>query len=124
MSISSSIDYESSRTSTDSTYSTNAKIDFAATRAPMPRQAISNGRRSLTEPVVPAYARYGAGARAVSPVQTTLMTPRRLSRGPPGAYKSDFIWSEIYTESARRGLQEVAGGAAAGNNGRAQEGTS
>ena len=49
----------------------------------MPRQAISNGRRSLTEPVVPAYARYGAGARAVSPVQTTLMTPQKLSRGPP-----------------------------------------
>lgn len=81
LSISSSIDYESSRTSVDSSYSANAKIDFLATRAPVPPNAF-NGRRSFVEPTVPAYARYGAGGYGRQQVQTTLMTPQRLSRGP------------------------------------------
>ena len=83
LSIASSISYESSRTSTDSSYSSNAKIDLRPTRAPIPPDAFINDRRSFAEPVAPANARYGLGAWVRQQNQTTLMTPQRLSRGPP-----------------------------------------
>ena len=48
----------------------------------MPPEAVSNGRRSFVEPIVPAYAGYGAEARAREQTQTALTTPQRWSRGP------------------------------------------
>jgi hypothetical protein len=83
LSASSSIDYQSSRSSVDSSYSANAKKDMLGLRASMPPGALTNGRRSYTEPIVPAYARYGAGGNGRQQIQTNLMTPQQLARGPP-----------------------------------------
>jgi hypothetical protein len=84
LSISSSIDYESSRTSSDSSYSnSNGKRDFLASRpanTPIPTLA---GRRLVTEPIVPTFARYGAGGEGRQQMKpTTLMMPSKLSKGP------------------------------------------
>ena len=84
LSISSSIDYESSRTSEDSSYSnTNDKRDFLASRSPIPPTPSPSGKRMVAEPVVPTFTRYGAGGEGRQQMQqTTLMIPPRLARGP------------------------------------------
>ncbi|KAG0649624.1 hypothetical protein D0Z07_4043 [Hyphodiscus hymeniophilus] len=82
LSISSSMNYESSRSSVDSSYSANAKLEFLATQAPAYQESPENGRRPFVESIAPAYSRYGAGARGRHQSQTTLITPQRISRGP------------------------------------------
>jgi hypothetical protein len=80
LSISSSIDYESSRTSEDSSFSdSKSNHEFLASRAPM---TAFPGKR-FAEPVVPAYSRYGAGGEGRRQVPKTLMTPQRLGRVGP-----------------------------------------
>jgi hypothetical protein len=84
LSISSSIDYESSRTSEDSSYSNdNGKGDFLASRSSIPSTPSPAGKRIVTEPIVPMSARYGAGGEGRQQMQqTTLMIPPKLSKGP------------------------------------------
>jgi hypothetical protein len=84
LSISSSIDYESSRTSDDSPYSnTNGKRDLLASRSPIPPTPSPGIRRMVTEPIVPTFTRYGAGGEGRQQMQqTTLMIPPRLAKGP------------------------------------------
>jgi hypothetical protein len=86
LSISSSIDYESSRTSDDSSYSgSNGKRDFLASRSPIPPTPTPGIRRMVTEPVVPTFTRYGAGGEGRQQMQqTTLVIPPRLGKGPSG----------------------------------------
>ncbi len=85
LSISSSIDYESSRTSLDSSYSnTNGKRDLLPLRDPIPPTPSPAGKRMVTEPIVPMYTRYGAGGEGRQQMQqTTLRIPPKLSKGPP-----------------------------------------
>jgi hypothetical protein len=82
LSISSSIDFQSSRTSAGSTFS---NADARSAYFPSPTSGPYNfgpgAKRSFTEPIVPAR-RYGHGAHGTPQVYTTLITPQRLSRGP------------------------------------------
>ncbi|KAE8445803.1 hypothetical protein EG329_012861 [Mollisiaceae sp. DMI_Dod_QoI] len=82
LSISSSIDYDSSRTSLDSTYSDTSKDGFLVSRPPITPTAFPPGKRMVTEPVVPVYARYGAGGDGRRQTQT-LMTPQKLANKKP-----------------------------------------
>lgn len=85
LSISSSIDYESSRTSEDSSYSnSNGKRDFLVSRSPIPPTPSPAGKRMVTEPTLPMFTRYGAGGEGRQQMQqTTLIIPPKLARGPP-----------------------------------------
>lgn len=76
LSIASSVDYESSRTSLDSTYSeANAKNGLLNSRSPVVPTPFPPGKRMVTEPIVPTYARYGNG---LDGKPRTLITPPRL----------------------------------------------
>ncbi|PMD48854.1 hypothetical protein L207DRAFT_575503 [Hyaloscypha variabilis F] len=85
LSISSSAEYESSRTSEDSSFSnSNGKHDLLASRSPIPPTPAPAGKRMVTEPIVPMFSRYGAGGEGRQQTQqTTLVIPPRLSKGPP-----------------------------------------
>jgi hypothetical protein len=84
LSISSSIDYESSRTSIDSSYSnSNVKNEFLSSRSTMAPAPFPHGKRIVSEPLPPMYARYGAGGEGRQQMQPTLQTPLRLRRMPP-----------------------------------------
>ena len=79
LSISSSIDYESSRTSEESSFSdAKSNNELLASRPPIPPTAFPGKR--FAEPIAPAYARYGAGGEGRKQVQTTLMTPQRMGK--------------------------------------------
>lgn len=79
LSITSSIDYESSRTSLDSAYSEGYhKNGLLASGSVIQPTARPFGQRMVTEPIVPTYARYGGDGR---PPIRTLMTPQKLSTG-------------------------------------------
>jgi hypothetical protein len=70
--VSSSVDYESSRTSQDSSFSND---EFMQGRSTV--NIWNGGKRNYTEPIMPVYSRHGAGGEG-----RTLMTPQRLARGP------------------------------------------
>ncbi|KAH7308272.1 hypothetical protein BKA65DRAFT_520111 [Rhexocercosporidium sp. MPI-PUGE-AT-0058] len=80
LSISSSIDYESSRTSEDSSYSESksSKDGFLATKSTIPPTAF-HGKRLVNESL-PMHLRYGAGGGGRQ--QTTLLPPQRVGMGP------------------------------------------
>ncbi|TVY58762.1 hypothetical protein LSUE1_G010261, partial [Lachnellula suecica] len=73
LSISSSIDCDSSRSSQDTYYSNDD-----SPREKSPANIWMGGKRSFTEPTVSTFPRHGAGGEGR---QQTLMTPQRLSRG-------------------------------------------
>lgn len=81
LSVSSSIDYDSSRTSQESYYSD----DILPGKSPV--NIWMGGKRNYTEPIVPTFARYGAGGEGR---QQTLLTPQRLSRGPSSPTSQTF----------------------------------
>ena len=82
LSIASSVEYQSSRTSTDSIF---AHPDARPAPFPSPTsRPYSFGpgaKRSFTEPIVP-IRRHGPNGHGRPQVYTTLITPQRLSRGP------------------------------------------
>ena len=93
LSISSSVDYESSRTSEESSLS-DAKLnnEFLASRPSIPPTAFPGKR--FAEPIVPAYARYGAGGEGrQQQVRTTLLTPQRVGKlGSVSPTSPTFEW--------------------------------
>jgi hypothetical protein len=90
LSISSTVDSESSRTSVDSAYSnTDSTNAFLVSQRPVPLGAFKDGRRSFVEPIIP-MRRYGAGGDGRQQGHTTLMTPQRLSSFPRSSEKQDF----------------------------------
>lgn len=91
LSISSSIDYESSRTSEDSSYSdskASSKNDILATKSTIPPTA-SPGKRIVNESR-PMQFRYGAGGGGR---QQTLLPPQRIGMGP----KNTTVSGRAYT---------------------------
>ncbi|KUJ07547.1 uncharacterized protein LY89DRAFT_631101 [Mollisia scopiformis] len=81
LSITSSIDYGSSRTSFDSTYSeASSKDGLTVSRPAIRPMAHPGARRMVTEPIVPTLGKHGAGGEDGQQVRT-LMTPQRLANG-------------------------------------------
>lgn len=84
LSTASSIDYQSSRTSADSSIFSSADATSSAFPSPTsgPYNSFGHGaKRSFTEPIVPVR-RHGVPNQGKPQVYTTLITPQRLSRGP------------------------------------------
>ncbi|PVH78752.1 hypothetical protein DL98DRAFT_655950 [Cadophora sp. DSE1049] len=86
LSISSSIDYESSRTSEDTSYSElqATKNGFLATKTMIPPTAFP-GKRIVNE-ALPMHLRYEAGGEGRQ--QSTLLPPQRMGMGPKNTMAS------------------------------------
>lgn len=79
LSISSSIDDESSRTSEDTSYSDiSSKNEFLASKHSIPPTAIPG--KQIPQEGVPTYARYGAGGEGRQQSQLTLLPPQRMMK--------------------------------------------
>jgi hypothetical protein len=86
LSTSSSVDYESSRTSEDSSlFDADAGSVSFVSPTSTPHTLYKDGKRSFTEPIVPVR-RHGAGGIE----RSTLITPQRLSRAPSSPVTRDF----------------------------------
>lgn len=112
LSISASIDYDyqSSRTSFESSHSTQSlKADLKTSTVPVPPGAFPGRRSSLVElePVVPSHNRYGAGGNGRQRKQTTLIIPQRMARGPPSPTKVAQFPTKTFGEGFRKLPEEI-----------------
>lgn len=97
LSVSSSVDYKSSRTSQDSSFSNDEP-------GHSPAKIWMSGRRSYTEPIVKvsSYSRYSTGGEGRP---KTLMTPQRLSRRPQSPTGPTF--ETMYTPKPGEGFRNL-----------------
>jgi len=82
LSIASSLEYQSSRTSADSiSFNSDARSATFPSPTSGPYTFGPGAKRSFTEPIAPVR-RHGPSGHGRPQVYTTLITPQRLSRGP------------------------------------------